>query len=58
MLQRVLCWLFSRVYKRWLWSEYFEEYDKVDHVFGWRSARVSDRIGGRSHMSPCFWWFE
>ena len=47
-------WLWSKVYKRWLWNIRTQEYDKVIHVHGWRSARVKTKWGGVYTITPCF----
>jgi len=47
-------WLFSITWKRWLWNEHNQQYDKVIEVKGWRTALVDRRGGGRITMSPCF----
>lgn len=51
--RRFVCWLWSRVYRRWLYST-----DRVDCVLGWRTARVITRTGQPICMTPIFWWFE
>ena len=64
-VQRVLCWLFARIYRRWLWNSYFNNYDRVERVKGWRTATVSrgrdarpKGAGARACISPCFWIFD
>jgi len=60
---RLLCWLWSRIYRRWLWNDYYGTYDKVLKVMGWRTALVTNvtkagREANRRCMSPCFWIFD
>jgi len=50
-LQPLLCWLFRKVYARWLWNV------RVIKVISWRTAIV-ERKTERTVMSPCFWWFQ
>mgnify|MGYP006863440851 CR=1 FL=1 len=59
MKQKVLCWLFSKVYKKWLWNPHSETYDRVIEVSNWRGALV-EHVGkngdgyNRRRMWPCF----
>lgn len=62
-MQRILCWLFARVYRRWLWDDFYKSYRRPKHVYSWRSARVvSVRSDGKEvgvhGMQPCFLWFD
>ena len=59
-LQRVLCWLFARIYKRWLWNDWYKEYETPIKVTGWRSALVGygKNLGMRRGVTPCFWIFK
>jgi hypothetical protein len=62
-MQRVLCWLFAKVYRRWLWNEFYNNYDRVLKVHGWRTATVASvgKSGREVHryiMAPCFWIFQ
>jgi hypothetical protein len=57
-MQRMLCWLFSMVYRRWLWNDWHQNYDTVTHVLGWRTARVVTKSGSVRCMTPCFWIFQ
>jgi hypothetical protein len=61
---RWLCWLWGRIYRRWLWDEFFQRHYDVEAVKGWRTARVvmrfpnaDSRYNVRS-VTPCFWWFD
>lgn len=56
LVQRVLCWLFSKVYARWLW----DENATVLKVYGWRTALIGYgyRLGKRKCVTPCFWIFR
>jgi len=61
--QKILCWVFSKVYDKWLWNDWYEKKCTVEHVYGWRSARVCmiNNQGKRAmvrHIMPCFWWFD
>lgn len=58
MIQKLLCWLFSIVYKKWLWNERDGEYDEVKHVHSWRSARVKTTTKSVRWIQPCFWIFK
>ncbi len=53
MKQKILCWLFSKIYKKWLFEPHNNSYNKVIEVSGWRSALV-DGSGGRKRIWPCF----
>ena len=52
---RFLCWLWTKVYGRWLNAE---NEDRVVMVLGWRHAMVDDKWGNRKGIEPCFWWFK
>lgn len=52
MKQKILCWLFSKVYKKWLYVPHNSTYDKVIEVSGWRSALVGTY--NRKRINPCF----
>ena len=59
----LLCRLWSRVYRRWLWNEFYGTHDRVLRVIGWRTALVcsvtkSGREASRRGMTPCFWIFQ
>lgn len=56
IIQPVLCWLFAKVYARWIW----EQNAKVLRVKGWRTALIGyGHWGGkRKSITPCFWWFQ
>jgi len=47
-------WLYSQVWKHWLWNEFYQTYDKVIKVYGWRTALVEAKSGARKVTSPCF----
>ena len=53
LTQPLLCWLFRRVYHRWL---VFPDGTRreVLRVTGWRSARVVTRTGQRMTITICF----
>ena len=55
---KFLCWLWSRVYRKWLWNEFYENYDSVDKVIGWRTARTKTKGGTVQWIQPCFWIFQ
>ena len=59
MTQKILCFLYSKIYRRWLWNDFHERYDKVLKVKNWRTARINTN-GGVSTISPCFkiLWFK
>ena len=59
-LQKVLCWLFARVYRRWLWNDWYKEYETPLKVKGWRTALVGygRNLGMRKSITPCFWIFK
>lgn len=56
VLQRILCWLFARIYRRWLW----DENATVLSVRGWRTALIGHgpKLGKRKCVTPCFWIFR
>jgi hypothetical protein len=58
VMQHVLCFVFSLIYKRWLYDDYSKSFDTVVKVKGWRTALVDSKGGSRRSMSPCFWIFE
>ena len=48
-------WLYSKIWKRWLWNKHSQKYDTVLKVYGWRTARIeSSSSGARYVSSPCF----
>lgn len=53
-------WLYSKVWKRWLWNDFYQCYDTVLEVKGWRTARIESKGGARQISSPCFklFWIE
>jgi hypothetical protein len=52
----LLNFLFSVIYRRWLWDSFAERYETVVRVKGWRTAIV-ESAGARKVISPCFLWF-
>ena len=59
MIQKILCWLYSIIYKKWLYNPHSDTYDRVLEVTSWRGARVEcvGKNGGgynRRHIWPCF----
>ena len=62
-MQRILCWLFAKVYRRWLWDDFYKSYMRPKHVYSWRSARVVSVRGDGTEVgvhgcTPCFLWFD
>ena len=57
-VQRIAIFLWSRIYKKWLWDDFFNDYERVLKVRGWRTALVVRKSGSRHTMTPCFWWFD
>jgi hypothetical protein len=62
-VQHVLCFLFARIYRRWLWNAWYGNYDKVLIVRGWRTAltasgKAPEYRAQRQTVTPCFWWFD
>lgn len=52
-------WLFSVVYRRWLWDHWHKNYCRVIRVTSWRSALLESRNGReRRHMTACFWGLD
>lgn len=50
---RWLCWLWGRIYRRWLWDDFYKIHWKPIQVCGWRSALCA--LGGyRRRITPCF----
>lgn len=58
IMQRFLCYLYSLVYRRWLWNDYFQDYDKVIRVNSWRTAIVDVHGCHRQTITPLFWWLD
>ena len=56
--RRWICWVWAKVYRRWLWNDFYKEYDEVVQVRGWRTALIDTKGGARQTISPCFWWFR
>jgi hypothetical protein len=55
--------LFALIYRKWLWNDRNENYDRVLHVKGWRTALVAEvtKTGherNRKGVTPVFWWFD
>jgi hypothetical protein len=48
-------WLFSIIYRKWLWSSYSKTYSKVIRVKGWRTALIERDGYERSTITPIFW---
>ena len=62
-MQRLLCWLFAKIYKKWLYDDFYGTYNKVLKVHGWRLASVAviDKNGNwvdRKTIETCFWVFK
>lgn len=55
--QRVLCWLFAIIYRRWLWDDWCGKPATVIKVRGWRTA-IIQIAGQRRTMTACFWWLD
>lgn len=53
-VQKVLCWIFSKVYSRWLWSHFHKSYDRVVYVRGWRTARTVSAGSQVQTITPMF----
>ena len=58
VMQKVLCFFWCKVYRRWLWNDFHQEYDKVIFVKGWRTALVETKCDQRRTMTPIFWCFK
>lgn len=50
-------YLWSIIYKKWLWCSYTKKYYKVIKVKGWRTA-IIDNGCSRKSRTPIFWWFK
>ena len=46
--------IFTIIYKRWLWNDFFQDYDTIIIVKGWRKFLVETKTS-RMTISPCFW---
>lgn len=57
MINKFLCFLFSKIYKKWLFDSFSGKYWKPIKVKGWRTALV-DLNGRRQTTTPCFWIFD
>jgi hypothetical protein len=48
-------WVYSKVYAKWLWNPYLENYDIVLKVLNWKTARTCTRHHTNTQISqPCF----
>lgn len=54
MKQSPLDFLFSKLYKKWLWNSHSKDYDKVIEVSNWRCALIESTSGNRKRICPCF----
>jgi hypothetical protein len=57
---KILIWLWSKIYSRWLRYERYEgqmEIAEVLAVLGWRTMRVS-KYHQTQTITPCFLWFK
>jgi hypothetical protein len=53
--KRLREWLYSKVYAKWLWNDFFKEYDIVLEVLNWRTARTCTKWHTNVQISqPCF----
>ena len=49
------CKLFSIVYRKYLWNDFYKTYDRVIKVHNWRTARIENYSGGqRKNIIPSF----
>ena len=44
--------IFTIIYKRWLWNDFFQDYDTIIIVKGWRKFLVETKTS-RMTISPC-----
>lgn len=58
MKNRFICWLWSKVYHKWLYDDYYQRYATVLKVLGWRTAQIKTHGGSIRWIQPCFWWFN
>ena len=58
MRKKLIKKLYSFIWRRWLWNEFYQNYDIVLKVLGWRTARVCSRFYTDVRItSPCFTLF-
>jgi hypothetical protein len=57
-MQQLLCWIFSKVYRKWLMNDFTKEHDKVMRVIGWRTMRTKSKYGKILCVTPIFWWLK
>lgn len=60
LLQSGLCRLYALVYRRWLWSDFYQKHARVIRVRSWRTALIeevgrSGKPAARKTITPCFW---
>lgn len=53
-MTNLLNYLWSRIYRKWLWNDHTQDYDEVTKVFGWRCARTKSKSGMVKTIMPCF----
>lgn len=58
ILQLILCFIYSKIYARWLYDDFFGNQKIVEKVLSWRTARVNSKRGSRQCITPCFLWFD
>lgn len=63
MFQKILCQVFSVVYRKWLWNDFYGTRDVVLKVIDWRTALVasvtlSGNLIGKRYTQSCFWIFK
>ena len=59
--QRILCWAFSKIYRKWLWTFGYEVGEaplRPIRVKGWRTALCEYGGVKRVTITPCFWIFK
>lgn len=54
LIQKPIIKIYTWVWKKYLWNEHHQNYDKVLEVKGWRSARIETLGKTRYLKSPCF----
>lgn len=53
-MNRVLCFIASIVYRRWLYDGFTGRYCKVVKVKGWKTLLVDRPAAGRQTIQPVF----
>jgi hypothetical protein len=56
--QPVLCWIFARVWRKWIFPDWVGRPSRVVRVIGWKSALIDSHSGCRHRMTVCLFSLE